>query len=318
MTMNVWAILGIDPTKDTAAIKRAYAQRAKAVHPEEHPEEFQQLQQAYQLALRQAKGGWVWLSGEHEPEAEPEALWHSEQEALAEAQTTMERFEFDELMATDAGQRAEAKDQQARAGAAPASSPTVDVNKKPRGWKRLFSALLRIGLWAVACFALQIAVILLPIPNDQQILLVVALFIGWIVLLVRIIKKTFGEKRKDYDYPYSASRIIMAGTLIPAIIISINTITTYLPPEEPAQPVPERPAISETYERESYTDDFFAQTQVWLDANEMEYEDLSREQQAVILETMAQLDGLMSSKSAQKEIRQAIKKLGELQMHNSG
>ena len=34
---TIWTALGIDPTKDVSAIKRAYAERAKICHPEEDP-----------------------------------------------------------------------------------------------------------------------------------------------------------------------------------------------------------------------------------------------------------------------------------------
>lgn len=53
--MNVWKILGIDQTTDSNQIKQAYAARAKECHPEEHPEEYQILRQAYKEALRYAK-----------------------------------------------------------------------------------------------------------------------------------------------------------------------------------------------------------------------------------------------------------------------
>lgn len=53
--MNCWRILGIGQTSDLAAIKAAYAAKAKEWHPEEHPEAFQQLQQAYRSAVRYAK-----------------------------------------------------------------------------------------------------------------------------------------------------------------------------------------------------------------------------------------------------------------------
>lgn len=36
---TIWAALGIDPTKDVSAIKRAYAERAKTCHPEEDSED---------------------------------------------------------------------------------------------------------------------------------------------------------------------------------------------------------------------------------------------------------------------------------------
>lgn len=53
--MNCWKILGIEQTSDLVAIKTAYAAKAKEWHPEEYPEEFQQLQQAYRIATRLAK-----------------------------------------------------------------------------------------------------------------------------------------------------------------------------------------------------------------------------------------------------------------------
>ncbi|MDE7202111.1 MAG: DnaJ domain-containing protein [Lachnospiraceae bacterium] len=53
--MSCWKILGIEQTTDLAVIKTAYAAKAKEWHPEEHPEEFQQLQQAYRSASRFAK-----------------------------------------------------------------------------------------------------------------------------------------------------------------------------------------------------------------------------------------------------------------------
>lgn len=53
--LNIWEILGIASTTDIREIKRAYAQRAKECHPEEHPEEFQKLQEAYKGALWLAK-----------------------------------------------------------------------------------------------------------------------------------------------------------------------------------------------------------------------------------------------------------------------
>lgn len=55
--MNIWEILQIEVTTDKKTIKKAYAQRSKSIHPEEKPEEFQQLYQAYQMALDFAKDG---------------------------------------------------------------------------------------------------------------------------------------------------------------------------------------------------------------------------------------------------------------------
>ncbi len=45
--MNDWNILGIEETNDLRKVKRAYAEKSKLYHPETHPEEFQQLHNAY-------------------------------------------------------------------------------------------------------------------------------------------------------------------------------------------------------------------------------------------------------------------------------
>lgn len=54
---QIWDILQIDATKDIKEIKRAYAHLSKELHPEEKPEEFQNLYEAYQNALKYASYG---------------------------------------------------------------------------------------------------------------------------------------------------------------------------------------------------------------------------------------------------------------------
>ncbi len=49
--MNIWNILGIEPTTDKKAIRKAYAAKTKEIHPEDAPEEFKRLHEAYQAAL---------------------------------------------------------------------------------------------------------------------------------------------------------------------------------------------------------------------------------------------------------------------------
>ena len=70
---EIWTTLGLEATKDVSAIKRAYAERAKSCHPEEDPEGFLKLRQAYQAALNWAEGGEETTFPSPEPEtAEPE------------------------------------------------------------------------------------------------------------------------------------------------------------------------------------------------------------------------------------------------------
>ena len=53
--MSIWSVLGIEPTGDVPAIKRAYAARSREVHPEDSPEDFRILHEAYLAALAFAR-----------------------------------------------------------------------------------------------------------------------------------------------------------------------------------------------------------------------------------------------------------------------
>lgn len=54
---GIWYVLELEPTRDISAIKRAYAQKTKACHPEENPEGFLELRKAYEAALDYAESG---------------------------------------------------------------------------------------------------------------------------------------------------------------------------------------------------------------------------------------------------------------------
>lgn len=53
--MSCWEILGIKPTKELKQIKKAYAVKLKQLIPDEQPEEFQQLKEAFDWAIKYAK-----------------------------------------------------------------------------------------------------------------------------------------------------------------------------------------------------------------------------------------------------------------------
>ena len=48
---NIYEILGVDRNADTKTIKKAYAKLVKQYHPEEHPEEWKRIHDAYEQAM---------------------------------------------------------------------------------------------------------------------------------------------------------------------------------------------------------------------------------------------------------------------------
>lgn len=54
---DVFQILEIEPTEDKKAIKKAYARLVKQYHPEEQPERWKEIHDAYEAALHIAEHG---------------------------------------------------------------------------------------------------------------------------------------------------------------------------------------------------------------------------------------------------------------------
>ena len=79
---QAWSILKIAPTTSKREIRKAYAAQAEMCHPEEQPEQFALLQEAYQIALKFQKQEVVWEI-ESENEADKEEI-EDKLEALEE------------------------------------------------------------------------------------------------------------------------------------------------------------------------------------------------------------------------------------------
>lgn len=54
--MSIWSTLGLEPTTDLIAVKRAYAARLKVTRPDEDPRGYQILREAYEAAQGYARG----------------------------------------------------------------------------------------------------------------------------------------------------------------------------------------------------------------------------------------------------------------------
>ncbi|WP_216675395.1 J domain-containing protein [Brevibacillus sp. HB1.3] len=61
--MGVWEVLEIEPTEDIPSIKKAYSQKLKVHHPEDDPEGYQRLREAYDYAMKVAKKGAIKETG---------------------------------------------------------------------------------------------------------------------------------------------------------------------------------------------------------------------------------------------------------------
>lgn len=57
--MNFWRILDINPTDNVSEVKKAYAKKLKLHHPEDDPEGYQELREAYDGALKYIKSKMV-------------------------------------------------------------------------------------------------------------------------------------------------------------------------------------------------------------------------------------------------------------------
>lgn len=95
--MNCFTVLGIEPTTEKKTIKRAYAAKSREFHPEEHPEEFQRLHDAYEEALAWAERN---ARREEEPQMPEEPRRMEEESGEDRMENSREKDEKSEESAT--------------------------------------------------------------------------------------------------------------------------------------------------------------------------------------------------------------------------
>lgn len=115
--MTVWDTLGVDPDSDRDTLRRAYARKLKQTHPEDDPEGFKTLREAYEMALQWVDDAARWRDDEEsEPDAaEAPAPWLADDappaptfrvEALAEPEPETQPREITALLAARDSDRA--------------------------------------------------------------------------------------------------------------------------------------------------------------------------------------------------------------------
>ncbi len=111
---TIWEILGIGPTREKRVIRHAYARKCRECHPEDHPEEFQLLHQAYEQALIYAEKKETGSPVSQRPD---ELLENAREEELEDARSP---GGWDELL-----------------GEAREEEPKLEDARSPGGWDEL-------------------------------------------------------------------------------------------------------------------------------------------------------------------------------------
>ena len=85
--MDCWQILGIEPTNDERAIKRAYAKQLKTTRPDDDAAAYQQLREAFDYALAIAPHIYIDADGDEDEDADGD-IWPSENHGQPETGQT--------------------------------------------------------------------------------------------------------------------------------------------------------------------------------------------------------------------------------------
>ena len=81
--MDIYQVLGISPTRDKKIIRKAYAGLIRKYHPEEHPEKWKEIHDAYTIAMQRAD--------EDQPLHEEQKLHREEQKPQQQEQKPQEK-----------------------------------------------------------------------------------------------------------------------------------------------------------------------------------------------------------------------------------
>lgn len=89
--MDIYQVLGISPTRDKKIIRKAYAGLIRKYHPEEHPEKWKEIHDAYTIAMQRADQEEVPAVSISKPKNEEQRTQREEQKPQHEEQTPQQQ-----------------------------------------------------------------------------------------------------------------------------------------------------------------------------------------------------------------------------------
>lgn len=89
--MDIYQVLGISPTRDKKIIRKAYAGLIRKYHPEEHPEKWKEIHDAYTIAMQRADQEEVPAVSISKPKNEEQRSQREEQKPQHEEQTPQQQ-----------------------------------------------------------------------------------------------------------------------------------------------------------------------------------------------------------------------------------
>lgn len=89
--MDIYQVLGISPTRDKKIIRKAYAGLIRKYHPEEHPEKWKEIHDAYMVAMQRADQEEVPAVSISKPKNEEQRPQRGEQKPQHEEQTPQQQ-----------------------------------------------------------------------------------------------------------------------------------------------------------------------------------------------------------------------------------